>query len=117
MPIKRLLKAIKPKEKVKTVTRADLINAESALGRTLFGPIPTGHHREFFHDQKNVWIWYDSWEEKGEKRQNTIRYEVRKDGVFKKPSGKGYVKITGAELENFRKATHAYLKIIKENLY
>ena len=26
----------------------ELLNAESALGRTLFGPIPDGHQREFF---------------------------------------------------------------------
>ena len=39
----------------------DLVNAESALGRTIFGPIPEGHQREFFEYRKNVWIWHESY--------------------------------------------------------
>ena len=54
----------------------NLINAESALGRTLFGYIPAGGSREFFCLKKNVWIWYEN--------GLTIRYEVREYGVFKK---------------------------------
>ena len=99
------------------LTRGDLINAESALGRTLFGPIPAGHQREFFQVSKNVWIWHESWDEMGARKETTIRYEVRPSGVFKKPLGGKYIQIKGAELENFRKALHAYLKIVKTNLY
>lgn len=95
----------------------EYINAESALGRTLFGPIPVGHQREFFREKKNVWIWHENWEEFGQKKVITIRYEVRRDGVYKKPLGCGYTKIEGEELENFRHALHAYLKIVKEKLY
>ena len=43
----------------------NLINAESALGRGLFGQVAPGHQREFFCLQKNVWIWYESWLGKG----------------------------------------------------
>lgn len=105
------------KKEEKKITRADLINAESELGRTLFGVIPAGHQREFFKDEGNIWIWHESWEVFGTPRGITIRYDVRKDGVYKKLPGKSYEKISGAELENFRKATHAYLKIVKETLY
>lgn len=99
-------------------TRAELINAESSLGRTLFGPIPTGHRREFFHDRANVWIWHEGWTEPNrESRQMTIRYEVRPTGVFKKLSAGSYVALEGNELENFRRAAHAYLYLIKRNLY
>lgn len=99
-------------------SRAELINAESSLGRTLFGPIPTGHRREFFHDRGNVWIWHEGWAEPGrEPHQMTIRYEVRPTGVFKKLSAGSYVALEGIELENFRRAAHAYLYLIKRNLY
>lgn len=99
-------------------TRAELINAESSLGRTLFGPIPAGHRREFFHDHENIWLWHEAWTEPNrETRQMTIRYEVRPTGVFKKLSAGSYVALEGNELENFRQAAHAYLYLIKRNLY
>lgn len=99
-------------------TRAELINAESSLGRTLFGSIPAGHRREFFHDRENVWIWYERWTEANrESRQITVRYEVRPTGVYKKLAAGKYVVLEGAELENFRRAAHAYLYLIKRNLY
>ncbi len=100
------------------MTRADLINAESKLGSMLFGPIPAGHRREFFHDQKNIWIWHEDWYDgQHNSHQMTIRYEVRTSGVYKKVSTGKYFKLEGEELENFRRATHAYLHVIKKNLY
>ena len=103
-----------------TVRLDDLINAESAIGRTLFGPVPAGHRREFFQHKKNVWLWHESWTDNLEqKHEFTYRYEVRPQGVFKKlvsPHGH-YIKIKGAELENFRQAVHAYAKLVKEKLY
>ncbi len=102
----------------KHLTRADLINAESCLGSILFGPVPAGHRREFFHDRENVWIWHESWYDQNvHHRQQTVRYEVRTSGVYKKISAGNYLKLDGIELENFRNATHAYLKIIKTYLY
>lgn len=99
-------------------TRADLINAESRLGSQLFGTIPAGHRREFFHDQKNIWIWHEGWVDAAEnEHEMTIRYEVRTSGVYKKVSAGKYFKLEGDELENFRKATHAYLYVIKKYLY
>ena len=90
-------------------TEADLINAESALGRTIFGLIPAGRTREFFHHQKNVWIWHEN--------GLTIRYEVRPHGVFKRIGSAPYRQITGLELQNFRTATRTYLDLIKARLY
>lgn len=99
------------------LTTEDLINAESEFGRLIFGPIPAGHRREFFEHKKNVWIWHESWLENGAEKEITMRYEVRPNGVFKKPAGGMYVQIKGAELENFRKALHEYLRVVKEKLY
>ena len=87
----------------------DLINAESALGRTLFGDVIPGHQREFFMHKKNVWIWHEDGQ--------TIRYEVRQNGVYKKVDESGYHKVAGEELDHFRTAANAYLKLVKSRIY
>lgn len=96
------------KDRRKSVER-NLINAESALGRTLFGTIPAGSSREFFCLQKNVWIWSEN--------GLIIRYEVRENGVYKKVGEGGYHKVTGEELEHFTAATKAYLELVKTRIY
>lgn len=99
-------------------SRAELINAESRLGSMIFGPIPAGHRREFFHDRENIWIWHESWTDTERRaRELTVRYEVRPSGVYKKLSAGKYFRLEGAELENFRKATRAYLSLIKQHIY
>ena len=100
------------------LTLDDLINAESQIGRTLFGPIPPGCQREFFEHRHNVWIWHESYPDANGVRQGTtIRYEVRPTGVYKKPSNGGYRKLEGVELDNFRKAAKEYLNLVKTKLY
>ncbi|MDO4742288.1 MAG: hypothetical protein Q4A79_02860 [Candidatus Saccharibacteria bacterium] len=96
----------------------DLLNAESELGKTLFGPIPAGHQREFFEYKKNVWIWHESWiDANGVTQGATIRYEVRPNGVYKKAPGQQYTKIEGAELKNFCNAAQSYFELVKAKLY
>ena len=96
----------------------DLINAESELGRTLFGPIPAGHQREFFESRKNIWIWHENWINRfGAIEEMTILYEVRPNGVFKRANGGNYHKIEGNELDNFRLAAKSYLNLVKNKLY
>ena len=98
--------------------RDDLINAESELGRTLFGPIPVGHRREFFVSRRNVWIWHESWKDNlGISQDLTVRYEVRPTGVYKRANAGNYQKIDGEELDNFRRAAHSYLSLVKSKLY
>lgn len=94
-----------------TFTREELLNAESAVGRTVFGPIPAGTKREFFMPMKNVWLWHEN--------GMTMRYEVRRSGVYKKvqDSKKNYVRLEGAELDNFVKAARAYLQLVKAKIY
>jgi len=107
-----------PRAGWRELTHADLINAESRLGSTIFGPIPAGHRREFFHDRQGIWIWHEDWQDAAaNERELTVRYEVRKSGVYKKVSAGNYFKLEGGELENFRRAAHAYLKVIKTYLY
>ena len=100
------------------LTYDELVNAESAIGRTIFGPIPEGHQREFFEYRKNVWIWHESFmNPQGVMEDMTVRYEVRPNGVYKRPGGGNYRKIEGMELDNFRKAARMYLELIKTKLY
>ena len=96
-------------EKKRQAAEQELINSESALGRTLFGNVAPGHRREFFMHKKNVWIWHED--------GMTIRYEVRQNGVFKKVDNGSYHKVTGVELDHFRAATKAYLKLVKSRMY
>ncbi len=119
MPFKKLLNMSPiPEHYSNKFTYDELVNAESKYGRTLFGPIPAGHQREFFEHRKNVWIWYESWVDKdGLVTNQTIRYEVRPAGVYKKIAGQNYQKIEGKELDNFRNAAKTYLKLVKTNLY
>ena len=98
-------------------TFEDKINAESELGRTIFGPIPAGHQREFFEHRKNLWIWHESWTDSEGYKELTLRYEVRPTGVYKTVNHSPYVKLAGAELDNFRHATRRYLELIKTELY
>ena len=87
----------------------DLVNAESALGRTLFGPMLPGTQREFFKSRGNVWIWHEN--------NMTIRYEVRPEGVYKRTPNGNYSRLEGMELENFRRAAKSYLELVKTKLY
>jgi len=108
-PVKRKGSHAKPDERRKAIER-DLINAESALGRSIFGKVKKGHSREFFCLKKNVWLWYED--------GLMIRYEVRENGVFKQiGENLKYTKVTGEELQNFRNATKAYLRLIKAHIY
>lgn len=100
------------------LAHSNLINAESALGRTIFGPIPAGHQREFFMLKNNSWLWYEGYfDNSGVFHDSTIRYEIRPNGVFKSISGGNYQIVEGRELNNFREAAKSYLKLVKTKLY
>ena len=115
MSLKKLLKR---KPYSNKFSYDDLINAESELGRTLFGPIPVGHRREFFRSKQNVWIWHESYlNDLGKLEELTVRYEVRPAGVYKRAGKGNYMKIEGEELNNFRRAAHSYLDLVKTKLY
>lgn len=112
IPARQVIAEAKPK-----ITKEQLINAESALGGQLFGPVPAGYRREFFLYRHNYWVYYESWQENGHKKESTITYEVRKTGVYKNPLGSGYRKISGTELSNFCHAVREYRRMIKAKLY
>ena len=118
MSLKKFIKKKKRPAYSNKLTYEELVNAESSLGRTLFGPIPEGHQREFFESRKNVWIWYEGFTNNlGNWQEMVVRYEVRPAGVYKRAGNGNYEKIMGEELRNFRQATKNYLELVKSKLY
>ena len=100
------------------VSYNDVIAAEANLGRTIFGPVPDGHQREFFEAHPNIWLWYESWTDpSGAPQSTTVRYEVQPSGVYKTPSNGNFSKLEGAELTNFCAAVRRYFELVKANLY
>ena len=115
----KILPKVHPLRKTQLkITESDLINSESAIGGTIFGPIPAGHRREFFLYKANTWIFHEAWKgSDGKSKETTITYQVKKSGVFKSPLGMEYVQIKGAELDNFLNAAREYRKLIVAKLY
>ncbi len=107
------------KRPLKPLTDRQLIKLESDIGRTLFGPIPSGHIREFFCLDAETWVWYEEWRDKNNQSQNhTIRYEVHPNGILKVlGGGANYSFLNGQELENLSIATQAYKERVVRELY
>ena len=121
MSIKKLLGLDEPIYRLgyhNKITYDELVNAEGELGRTLFGPIPEGHQREFFMRKTNAWVWYERYRDAaGVMQELVISYDVRPNGVYKKVGNGNFQKITGSELDNFRVAAKNYLQLVKSRLY
>lgn len=106
-----------PKRPLKKLTERELIDLESAIGRELFGPIPTGHRREFFCLDAHTWIWYEEWAEAGQPKSSTTRYEVRPNGILKAQDGQNYKFIGGEELKNLNLAVRLYYEQTMREIY
>ena len=102
---------------LKDLSERDLINAESEIGRQLFGPIPDGHRREFFCLDEHTWVWHEEWQENGQSHQQTTRYEIRETGVAKSTGGGKYKPVTGVELENLIAAMQLYYEQVLRGVY
>ncbi len=103
---------------LKELTDRDLIKLESVVGRTLFGQPEPGHAREFFCLDAHTWIWYEQWDEDGEEKSRTIRYESHPQGILKvEDSGKSYSFVKGQELENLAQATQTYCDRVTQEVY
>lgn len=103
---------------LKKLTERELIQLESEIGRNLFGPIPKGHHREFFNLDKTTWIWYEEYKDSSGKIQShTTRYEVQDKGILKAQDGARYTYIEGDELANLATAIKMYYERVMRNVY
>lgn len=110
------LKIVPPKERV--YTERELIERESKVGSTLFGPVPAGRRREFFCVDERSWIWYEEFRDAAGKLQsNTVRYEIQPAGILKSEQGARYSYLEGAELQNFMAAINAYRDKVAAAIY
>ena len=99
-------------------SRRELIQHESEIGGHLFGPVPAGHHRQFFNLDQSTWIWYEEWDdESGQHHTSTTRYEVHDNGILKVQEGSPYYYIEGDELDNIVAATKLYYEQVARNVY
>jgi len=106
------------KRPLKKLSRRQLIELEAEIGGTLFGPIPAGHHREFFCLDENTWVWHEEWYDENNQRQVTsTRYEVHSNGVLKAQDGKIYKFIDGDELQNLAVAIRLYYEAVARDIY
>ncbi|HRJ06162.1 MAG TPA: hypothetical protein PK096_01175 [Candidatus Saccharibacteria bacterium] len=102
----------------KKLTKRELIQMESEIGREIFGPIPKGHHREFFKLDKTTWIWYEEYKDQAGKLQTmTTRYEIQDNGILKAQNGARYSYIEGEELANLGKAVQLYYERVMRSVY
>jgi hypothetical protein len=101
------------------LTERDLIRLESEIGRTLFGPIPAGHKREFFCLDERTWIWHEEWKDNlaDKRKMLTIRYEVHQSGVLKVQENQPYKFVEGQELKNLAVAAHLYFERTMTGIY
>ena len=86
-----------------------LIRQEAKIGAELFGPVPTGHRREFFCLDEHTWVWHEEWIDANGKTQIvTTRYDVRPNGVLKVQDNQPYQPLTFAEALNLFQAVGLY---------
>lgn len=119
-PIAPLLKAPPRKSRLaKMTTERDLLEAESAIGRTLFGPLPPFVvRRDFFNLDETTWIWHEvTRNSRGGMEETTTRYEVQPRGILKVQPGPRYSYLEGAELHNFTLAVRTYYERVASTLY
>ena len=100
------------------VTRRDLIEREAIIGGALFGPVPSGHRREFFRLDSSTWIWHEEWiDESGQRQVSSTRYEVHNNGILKAQDGNVYKFIEGEELRNLTLAIQLYYEKVSREIY
>ncbi len=101
------------------LSERELIQRESEIGGTLFGPVPIGHHRQFFNLDPMTWVWYEKWTDPitGRDQSTTIRYEIHDNGIMKIQDGLNYQFLESPELDNFVAAISAYYDHVMRDVY
>lgn len=85
-----------------------LIREEAKIGGQLFGPVPEGHHREFFCLDEHTWIWHEEWNDQTGHHVVTTRYDVRPNGILKIQNNGQYQPLSEAEARNLYRAVQLY---------
>ena len=111
--LKRLRLPLASKRRRK-LTRQELINLESEIGRVIFGNAGVRVRREFFYHGRNLWMFY---EEFPGREPLTITLEVRDTEILKILPDRSSFVLEGAELENFLAAARTYAVLVKSYIY
>lgn len=98
-------------------THRELIQRESVIGGRLFGPVPEGHHRQFFNLDRTTWVWYEEWIENGKPEGRTTRYEIHENGILKVQDNAPMYYIEGRELHNLLMAMKLYYEQVAREVY
>ena len=89
--------------------RRKLMRKEAEIGGKLFGPVPKGHRREFFCLDRHTWVWHEEWfDQSGQHRSMTTRYEISPQGILKAQDGKPYQPLHRDEARNLYHSTQLY---------
>jgi hypothetical protein len=111
-------KSAQKQQEKRTEEYRKLIRREAAIGGTLFGPIPSGHRREFFCLDERTWIWHEEWNDvTGAYHHKTTRYDVRPDGILKAQDGQAYQKVSLEEANNLLAAAELYKERVVSDMY
>jgi len=104
--------------KISKMSERQLIQAESEIGKTLFGPVPKDGRREFFCLDEDTWIWHEEWVDgDGNKALKTTRYEIRGNEIIKSQDGEKRSYVTGSELRNLVSAMGLYYDRVSRAIY
>jgi hypothetical protein len=107
-----------PKTRYQDITR-DLIRRESLIGKQIFGPIPSGGNREFFHLDTNTWVWVETWNDKASrtKKTRTTKYIIKPTEIIKSVNGANYERVSLEEAKRLEHAIHAYVARVQKEVY
>ena len=107
-----------PQTHYQDVTR-DLLRRESMIGKEIFGPIPAGGNREFFHLDKHTWVWVETWNDAASRSMKTksTKYIVKPTEVIKSVDNGQYERVTLEEAKRLEQAVHIYVKRVHKELY
>jgi hypothetical protein len=118
--IKKLLAlgGIESEENRREQLYRDLLRHEAKIGGTLFGPLPSNVHREFFCLDQHTWVWYEKWvDETGEQHTRTTKYSVRPNGIVKAHDGQHYQRVTDQEALRLLDAARSYQARVNSEIY
>ena len=104
----------------KKATRLNrLMRREALVGGRVFGPVPAGHHREFFFLDSTTWIWSEQWfdEKTGLNQHLNVRYEFQPRGVLKIVNEVPHGYVEGKELQHLVTAMKTYGQKVASEVY
>lgn len=115
----KIFQSASKKNKLTEAKRKELIRLESEIGSKLFGEIPAGHRREFFCLDSRTWVWHEEWSDTldGHTQSQTVRYEVRDNGILKSVNGQDYAWVPADEAENLAHAAVLYHQYVSAQVY